>query len=154
MPINIRTKGAEGEREVAKVLNKIINEVLKQEGVDIPEVDIVQRNQNQTAVGGNDLSNVFGIGIEIKRQEQLSVNTWWTQCLAAAERNNEFPLLLYRQNHKAWRCVLMVAVTLPQSPGSIHAVQYTRAEICWIDFQVWFREWVLRKVQAGELPKV
>ena len=153
MAINIRQKGAEGEREIARELNRIIQSVLDYHGLDDPDVPVIQRNQNQTAVGGNDLSNVFGLGIEVKRQENLCVNVWWKQCINAAERNGEFPVLLYRQNRKAWRCVLLTQLMLPPA-GSLSAVQYTRAEISWDDFQIWFREWVSRKIAAGEWVKV
>lgn len=107
MGINIRQKGAQGEREVADMLNYIIYTIMGQMGY--PEeaktkaLSTVQRNQNQSAVGGNDLTNCFGFSIEVKRQEQLAVNTWWKQCVAAAERNNEIPVLMYRQNRKPWR---------------------------------------------------
>lgn len=147
--INIRTKGATGEREIANKLNPIILEVLDQHGVDAPEHPVAQRNQNQSAVGGADLSNVFGISIEVKRVEQLSVNTWWNQCMLAAERNGEFPVLLYRQNRKRWRCVLLAQIPLPVGAG-VTACQYTRCEISWDDFESWFRQWVTRKILNGE----
>ena len=150
MGINIRQKGADGEREIVRVLNVIITRVLTLYGIAIPNEPIAQRNQNQTAVGGNDLSNVFGLSIEVKRQEALSVNSWWQQCTADAERNNEFPVLLYRQNRKEWRCVLLVQLMLPPNLGAENAAHYTRAEISWQDFQVWFEEWVSRKVEHGE----
>jgi hypothetical protein len=82
MGINVRTKGAEGEREVAKMLNAIVATVRKE--LDLPQYatmdELFQRNQNQSAVGGADLSNNLGLEIEVKRQEALSVNSWWKQC--------------------------------------------------------------------------
>jgi len=150
MGINIRQKGAEAEREIARALNAIITSVLRERGLPIPNDPIAQRNQNQTAVGGNDLSNVFGLSIEVKRQEALSVNSWWQQCTVDAERNGEFPVLLYRQNRKGWKCVMLVSLMLPPLAGAGDAAQYTRAELSWEDFQIWFREWVMRKVVYGE----
>ena len=152
MTINVRQKGQEGERQVAKALNEIINELLVKYGIPLPEKPIVQRNQNQSAVGGNDLSNVFGISIEVKRQEQLAVNTWWQQCLKAAEANGEFPVLIYRQNNKAWHVVMLMWVQLPAGEGA-SAVQ-VRAEMDWDSFLKWFRQWVDRKLANGELPRV
>lgn len=151
-PINVRTKGADGERQVAKVLNEIVNRLLAVYGIPVPERPVIQRNQNQTAVGGNDLSNTFGLGIEIKRQEQLSINTWWKQCTDAALRNNEFPVLIYRQNKGAWRVVMHTWAQLPAGTGAT-AVQ-VRSEMSWETFQEWFRLWVDRKLSNGELPQV
>lgn len=146
--INIRQKGAEGEREVYKALNPIVQRVMQRLGFPAEQVaaasNCIQRNQNQSAVGGNDLSNTFGLSIEVKRQEQLSINTWWQQCTAAAERNNEHPVLLYRQNGKKWRCVTLVWLSLPDQKQ----VQ-ARAEFDWDTFLNWFDCWVACKLQAG-----
>lgn len=154
MPINIRQKGAEGEREVARTLNHIINRTLEKLGLPQTAVDAVQRNQNQSAVGGNDLSGTFGISIEVKRQEALSVNTWWKQCCDAAARNHEVPVLIYRQNRKSWHVVLMTDAMLPGQGGSHAACLPVRSTISWEDFQVWFGHWVERKLLAGEAVAV
>jgi Holliday junction resolvase len=147
MIINIRQKGQEGEREIQRALEPIVRRVMQatQAGnYPLPDKPIVQRNQNQSAVGGNDLSNTFGMSIEVKRQEQLSVNTWWQQCTAAAERNNEHPVLLYRQNRKKWRCVTLVWLHLPGG-----AQQQVRAEFDFDTFLHWFEQWVLRKISGN-----
>ena len=146
MSINIRQKGANGEREIIKHLEPIIRRVMQEGGFALPDVGIVQRNQNQSAVGGSDLSNTFGLAIEVKRQEQLSINTWWNQCDAAAKRNGEVPVLLYRQNHKAWRCVMMGALGLPQSQGQGELTMRVRVEISFDEFLQWFEQWVRRKL--------
>lgn len=147
--INIRQKGASGERQLAKELNDIVNALLPKYGIKVPEKPIIQRNQNQSAVGGNDLTNAFGISFEVKRQEQLSVNSWWKQCCAAAAKNSEFPVLVYRQNHGGWHVVMHVWVQLPV--GSI--AMMVRAEVSWPDFLQWFHNWVERKLMNGELPQ-
>lgn len=153
MSINIRTKGATGEREICAALNEIIVSVMMKLGYDIPDKAIVQRNQNQTAVGGKDLSNTFDLAIEVKRQEQLAVNTWWKQCVAQAERNNEKPVLIYRQNRMSWRVVMLVGLPLPGANGSGTAVMYVRGEFSWNDFLTWFRIYAERKLM-NEAPKV
>ncbi len=147
--INVRQKGAEGEREVAKALNEVIIRCLNEQKLDVPATDIVQRNQNQTAVGGNDLSNVFGLSVEVKRQEQLSINTWWAQCVAAATRNQELPVLIYRQNRKAWRVVMNAELALPAAQGSFRAAKVCRVGISWDDFLDWFYAYVRRKLING-----
>lgn len=107
MAINIRQKGQEGEREIAKKLNAVISNVRQRQGLPPLETrdELFQRNQNQSAVGGDDLSNPLGLSIEVKRQEQLSVATWWKQCVESAARTDGIPLLIYRQNRKPWRCM-------------------------------------------------
>ena len=76
MGINIRQKGQEGEREIQRVLEPVVRKVLERNGIPLPDKAIIRRNQNQSAVGGSDLSNTFGLAIEVKRQEALSINTW------------------------------------------------------------------------------
>lgn len=153
MSINIRTKGQTGEREVADRLNYIINDEMKKFGLPLPTKPIVQRNQNQSAVGGNDLTNVMGLSIEVKRQETLSVNSWWAQTVAAAKRNCEFPVLVYRQNRKAWHVVMLTWASLPGSNGSSSAHIEVRSTIEWETFLSWFRQYVQRKLQNGEVPR-
>ena len=149
MGINIRQKGQEGEREIQRVLEPIVRKVLERNGIPLPEKAIIQRNQNQSAVGGSDLSNTFGLCIEVKRQEALSIGTWWAQCVAAAKDNNEWPVLLYRQNGKKWRCVTLVWLHLPGG-----AQQQARAEFDMDTFLAWFEQWVQRKLVQGEIPRV
>lgn len=150
--INIRQKGANGERALATELNEIVNTLLTKHGIPVPEKPVIQRNQNQTAVGGNDLSNCFGIGIEVKRQEQLSVNKWWEQCVKSCAKNREFPVLVYRQNKQAWRVVMHVWCQLPPAEGNPVAMM-VRGEVSWADFLHWFNNWVDRKLSNGELPQ-
>ena len=149
MSINIRQKGQEGEREIQRVLEPIVRKVLERNGIQLPEKAIIQRNQNQSAVGGSDLSNTFGLAIEVKRQEQLSINTWWKQCETAANDNGEHPVLLYRQNGKRWRCVTLVWLHVPNG-----ARQQARAEMRWDAFLHWFEEWVRRTLAQGGVPRV
>lgn len=147
--INIRQKGAEGERQIYKALNPIIQKVMKEMNFPDEQVEaasrMVQRNQNQSAVGGNDLSNTFGMSIEVKRQEQLSINTWWKQTVDAADRNKEHPVLLYRQNNKPWKCVTMGYVQLPNQQFA-----NLRVEFDWDAFLSWFEMWVRASLASGK----
>jgi hypothetical protein len=137
--INVRTKGQTGEREIATRWNKIVDEVLqdlyahnpyKSEEIPYP----FQRNQNQSAVGGSDLSNPFGLSIEVKRQEQLSVNTWWKQCLKAASEEGAIPVLVYRQNRKPWKVIIDGFISFTNCPNHI-----CRVEVSLEDFEVILR---------------
>jgi hypothetical protein len=155
--IDIRAKGANGEREVAKTLIAIIQDCMRKEGFTQQQIleasQCVQRNQNQSAVGGNDLSHTFGMSIEVKRQEALSINSWWAQCVAAAKPNAELPVLVYRQNNRPWRVVTLGSLHLPGTSGSDYGSYAARVEFEWDVFKSWFGIWVTRKLLNGELPR-
>lgn len=137
--INIRTKGQSGEREVAAMLNDVVQRVRVSKGLpkledrDLP----FQRNQNQSAVGGDDLTNPFKLAIEVKRQETLSINTWWKQCVASAERSEGKPILIYRQNRKPWRVVMTAPLPVTESK----AIGPVQIEISDDTFLAWFAEY-------------
>jgi len=149
--VNIRQKGQNGERQIATLLNGLIILKMREMGFSEDKVvtaaTAVQRNQNQSAVGGNDLSNTFGLSIEVKCQEQLAINTWWAQCVTAAERNNEIPVLIFKQNHKGWRVITMGEVPLPDNNTQIFK---TRVEFTYDEFARWFSIWVGQKLSMGE----
>jgi hypothetical protein len=148
MGINIRQKGQGGEREVADAMNSIVNDVYQKYGRPLPEKPVVQRNQNQSAVGGSDLKNPFRVAIEIKRQETLSINTWWTQCCKSAKECNETPVLIFRQNGKKWRVIMNAEIPIVKHMAGLQA----RVEIDWNTFLQWFYWIVDRAVHAEEFP--
>ena len=152
MAINVRTKGAEGERQVIKLLTPIVVDVMVALAFPPEQIEtarkMIQRNQNQSAVGGCDLSNVFGLSIEVKRQETLSIPAWWRQTVTAAERNNELPVLIYRQNNKPWRIRTYGFLHTPSNGGGWTSVQAV-IEIDEAAFLTWFREWVKGKLNNG-----
>lgn len=151
--INPRTKGATGEQDIARDLNAIIDRVRVRLGMPAmdPKKPIVQRNSNQSAAGGCDLVGTFELAIEVKRQEQLAINTWWQQCVESAAHLGHVPVLLFRQNAKPgqrtlWRCILPVELPLfgpRQKPFPL------RAEIRYEDFLAWFEQWVDGKYRAN-----
>lgn len=145
MGINIRAKGANGEREVATMMNEIVERVCKEEGLHLPPKPVIQRNQNQSAVGGSDLTNPFGYAIEVKRQETMSVNTWWKQCEVAAAEFGGTPVVIYRQNGKrTWNVVLYAYIPVWGSTGYVKA----RVTTTWDDFAKQFEatvRWYIRK---------
>jgi len=116
--VNIRVKGATAERDIAERLNVVIRKILLEFTSNDEILNnhnyYVQRNQNQSAVGGNDLINTYGFGIEVKRQEILNINTWWEQCTTSAKKNSEIPVLLYRQTRKPWKCIMQGYIGLPK----------------------------------------
>ena len=137
--VNIRQKGQSGEREVAKIMNKIVAKVRRDLG--LPQYALIdelfQRNQNQSAVGGSDLSCPMPLEIEIKRQEQLSINTWWKQCVASAARTNGIPILIFRQSRQKWRIMMNANLVVTDSV----TIGPLRAEIDLPTFEFWFKNY-------------
>jgi hypothetical protein len=135
--MDVRQKGATGEREICDMMNGICWSVYKQMEIPYPGVPIFQRNQNQSAVGGSDITNQFGLAIEVKRQEILSIEAWWKQCTSSAATHNEIPILLYRQNGKRkWNCVMLGF--LDYGGGNL----VTRVEISHEAFMEWARKYI------------
>jgi Holliday junction resolvase len=149
--VDIRQKGAAAERDICIRLNDTIMRAMKDSGMysDIEIVahkNTVQRNQNQTAVGGGDLTNTIGLSIEIKRQEALAINTWWKQTVAAAERNNETPVLIYRQSKQKWRAISLALLSLQDDT----AVE-VRVEFEFEDFLNWFYQRARVHIAEGRI---
>jgi len=144
--IHVVNKGKTGEREVADTMNYCI--FLAMEALGYPREEClagmatIQRNQIQTAIGGSDLIGCFGLSVEVKRQEVLSVNTWWRQCETSAKRDGCIPVLIYRQNKKPWRVRTYFYLPLPEG----HQMQVT-GEIDWETFKTWFTSWVKATLQ-------
>jgi hypothetical protein len=104
--VNARTKGQSGEREVVKMLNDVLVSYYQENNIEYNDQMLVQRNQNQSAIGGCDLVNTFNFAIEVKRCEKLEIEKWWKQTCAQAQALNKTPVLIYRQSRKGWRVVL------------------------------------------------
>lgn len=155
MALNVRAKGQSGEREVADMLNLLCYGVGKVMGAPADVLGhymmTFQRNQNQSAVGGSDLSNNLGLSIEVKRQETLCVPMWWRQCVEAADRNNDIPILIYRQNRKAWHVVMHMQLPIERGPKlqQMQAVATTDLET----FKGWMRLYVRACILDGWSPK-
>lgn len=150
--VNVRTKGQEGERQVATFLNRIVSEVRQE--FQLPQYavrdELFQRNQNQSAVGGSDLSSPMPLEIEVKRQEALSVNSWWKQCVESADRTGGIPILIFKQNRKAWRVCMEANLPLQPRDYSVYcSVGPVRVEIDLDTFLSWFRayyhQWLKEK---------
>lgn len=83
MTINVRAKGANGEREVADLLQKVVNEVALNCGYTAPRI---RRNVEQTQVGGEDLVGLPWYSFEVKRVERVDLDKWWEQTCVQARR--------------------------------------------------------------------
>jgi hypothetical protein len=138
MAINVREKGKQGERDVVKMLNEQIQSIAAEYGID-PDPYLFERNQNQSASGGQDLTVVFGLCIEVKRQETLNISSWWLQAKRSADRTKSVPILLYRQNNKPWSCMMQGFVFVP---GAQFKMTYVDMTIGMDDFLAFFRDTV------------
>lgn len=152
--VHIVNKGKNGEREIVILLNEVIERVIK-DGDYSPNVvttleGIAQRNQNQSAAGGCDIP-ILGLAIEVKRQETLSIEEWWRQTVKSAARNGDQPILIYRQNRKAWHVVM--DGFLP-SDHKFSDLVCLRVQFSIEDFRRWFKSWVIAKINNGELDRV
>lgn len=113
--INSRTKGHDAERDIAKRLNDIVEVIRTAYRGPLPEdwTPQVQRNQNQSAVGGDDLIGTYQFSIEIKRQEQLSLDKWWEQACASASRQGKVPVVIFKQSRQPWRVLIGGGIAHP-----------------------------------------
>ena len=94
--MNSRRKGAEGERELAKIL--------KEYGYD------TRRGQQYCGSNGDaDVVGVPGIHIECKRVERLDIYAAMDQSKSDA-RFEEIPVVMHRKNGKKW----LVTMELPE----------------------------------------
>lgn len=94
-----RRKGASAERELVRLLS---------EHLDVT----VTRNLNQSRDGGCDLLGVGPFALECKRQEKLSLASWWRQAVTQAEAAELIPVLAYRQSRQPWRFVVPLAALM------------------------------------------
>lgn len=150
--VHAQNKGKQGERDVANMLRHEIYLLMHKHQYDPDTMvalhQLVQRNQNQSAVGGGDIS-CFGLAFEVKRQETLALPEWWRQCVTSAERNGEEPILIYRQNNKAWHVVMNAYI-----PMGNQRMQGVRATIDIEAFKVWFSNWAEWKISKGEIDRI
>lgn len=150
--VHAQNKGKQGERDVANMLRHEIYLLMHrhQYGPDtmVALNNVVQRNQNQSAEGGGDIT-LFGLCIEVKRCETLAVEQWWRQAEASAARNGDVPVLIYRQNNKAWHVVMMGEV--PLDAMSRYRCRMTMSVE---DFKQWFSALAERAIARGDIDRV
>lgn len=129
-----RNKGKAAEVEVYHWLNDTVSTV-------VGPGKWFQRNQNQTASSGSDLSNPFRLSIEIKRHETLSINSWWAQCTRSAKAEFGVPILIYRQSRQPWRVIMEMIDCF----GGTYTVTMSAD-----NFETWLRNYVARWVGSHE----
>lgn len=90
-----RNKGSRGEREFLDQLRGELGDWVPERRLDAPRD------------GGEDVV-VRQWCIEIKRQEALSLQTWWEQACEQAQDKGLIPALAYRRNHQPWRIIVPI----------------------------------------------
>lgn len=104
--INIRVKGANGEREVVKlfveVMKGVEDELKGKSDFNLNLSEQVKRNSTQSDRGGYDIVGIPLLAVEVKFQESLNLNGAWQQCVKQAKKG-EMPVLFYRKSRSEWK---------------------------------------------------
>lgn len=87
-----RNKGANAERELAKILSELTGMEIRRGQVFNHEPDLV---------------GLDGIHVEAKRQDRLNVHAAFEQSKeAAAKHRDGFPTVMYRRDRDTWKVVM------------------------------------------------
>ena len=87
-----RNKGANAERELARILTELTGKEIRRGQVFNHEPDIV---------------GLDGIHVEAKRQETLKLTQWFEQAEAAARKHRDgLPAVFFRRNGEHWKVVM------------------------------------------------
>lgn len=81
--INVRQKGANGERQVCDLMQPVVDHVANELGMEAPRL---HRNLMQASIGGEDIVGLPWYSIEVKRVEKLALAAWWEQAVTQAAR--------------------------------------------------------------------
>lgn len=94
--INVRTKGAGGEREFCRWL---------QDTLGLQKTP--ERNLDQVRNGGADICEVCPFLFEVKRCQALKQRDWWVQVMTASRQiPGSIPVVAFRQNRQPWRFLI------------------------------------------------
>jgi len=115
-----RTKGAVGERELAKLIRENLH------------MDC-QRRIEQTRDSGHDL-DLMDYAIEVKRAKTMTLNAWWKQTVENAAAAGMIPVLAYRIDNKKWMVVMSFSDLLDGFAGT----EKTAERIVTIPLNGWF----------------
>jgi len=126
MSINSRTKGKQGELELAST-------IYEQTGIRL------HRNLIQTRSGGYDLlvgddqvgpvaDHLRQYAIECKRAKAATpayINKWWEQATRQANDAGKIPCLAYRADRHEWRVIIPMSVLNFSLPSITDNLDYT-----------------------------
>lgn len=128
-----RNKGKRGERQVIDSLQPLLNQVY---GMHEQEPPTLKRNTLQSDGGGDDITGIDWLSIEVKYQEAEHLDKWWEQCVRQAGAD-KVPVLVFRRNGTRW-CVQMYGMlgepscghTVPVIVRWEHFMQWLRTQLC------------------------
>jgi Holliday junction resolvase len=90
--MNSKRKGAEGERELSRVL--------KEYGFG------TRRGQQYCGANGDaDVVGIPGLHIECKRVEKLNIDNAMAQSISDA-KDGEIPVVIHRKNRRSWKVTM------------------------------------------------
>jgi len=100
--VNPRTKGQTGEREFARWMKLKLH--LEHE----PQrcLEQVRFKGGGRIQQGMDLVGCPPFCVEVKRQEKLSLRSWWCQAVAATTPEYPHPVVAFRQNRGKWAILI------------------------------------------------
>lgn len=101
--INSRNKGATAERDVANLIQPVVDKVYQAKGWEPPRVE---RNLEQVRRGGGDLVNILKHLIEVKNQSTLNIKSWWGQAKRQADGTDMEPVLVYKIPRRGFRVMM------------------------------------------------
>lgn len=97
-----RNKGANGERELARLLRDLLGDA------------VITRNLIQSREGGADLIlDGYDWALEVKRAATAEIRTWWSQAVLQAMRAGKKPALAYRLDRQQWRFRVLMRDVIP-----------------------------------------
>lgn len=102
--VNVQDKGKRGEREIKDRFIAIMEAVERDCGKTGYSSEVKRASYMASNAGGRDIVGIPCLAVEVKRAETLELNAWWNQCERQA-RENELPVLLFRQSRRPWRCL-------------------------------------------------
>lgn len=133
--MNIRNKGKRGEREVAELLDSTWEKIQRKKDPSGPILRIASTFHDK----GADLYSIEGLAIEVKRHETLNLNSWWRQAEIQADNLGAIPIVMYRQNRKAWSVMLPAYLLVVGASGYLITT--------WEVFEVWLEHYLSRSVR-------
>jgi hypothetical protein len=127
MALNSRAKGASGEREFCRYIEKLLRLNYTP-----------QRNLEQVREGGADIMDIPPFCIEVKRCQRLSLRDWWIQVNRATTDTNPVPFVAFRPNNQPWR-FLISAKYIDLEKGFIQLEEH--------EFKQWIRKYYLKYLE-------
>lgn len=142
MGVNVRSKGATGERDAIRVVQTWADEVCELAG--LPPV-VLARNLEQSRSGGCDVVGIDWLALEVKRHENLAIPGWWRQAVRQAGPG-QVPVLMYRQNRTPWKFRVALAAA---HPGVYGWTTPLTVDMALDEMAAWFKAEFWARLHAG-----